>query len=112
MASESHLSAANKEFTSVTPSDVSFVDEKDKSAQESDDDNNNDQQPQHELERVESSMYPTSFKLVSILVAIMLSMLLVALDMVSTSPKLTSRISKRTDRMADNRRDRHTAHYR
>jgi hypothetical protein len=86
MASEANLSAPNKEFSSVTPSDMSFIDEKDKATQDSDDDNNNDeQQPQQELERVESSMYPTSFKLVSILVAVMLSMLLVALDMVSPS---------------------------
>jgi hypothetical protein len=95
MAAEPNLAAPEKEFNnSVTPSDMSFVDEKEKATQDSDDDNNvnnnvdnHDELPKQDLERVESSMYPTSFKLASILIAIMLSMLLVALDMVSPSPK-------------------------
>jgi hypothetical protein len=71
---------------SVTPSDVSIMDEKDgldgqfeKVDVEPDDD-----EQRGELERVESSLYPTAWKLVSILIAVSLSIFLVALDMVRT----------------------------
>jgi hypothetical protein len=84
MATDPTLAVPNKEFNSVTPSDVSFMDEKEKPGRDSEDDNsNNHDKLQQELERVESSMYPTSFKLFSILLAVVLSIFLVALDMVS-----------------------------
>jgi hypothetical protein len=87
MATDPSLEVPGKEFKSVTPSDVSFTDEKEKPSRESEeDDNANHEQLQQELERVESSMYPTSLKLVSIMLAVVLSIFLVALDMVSTSP--------------------------
>jgi hypothetical protein len=85
MASEPNLSIPNKELNSVTPSDMSFTDEKEKGNLESDDET--PEQLQQELERVESSLYPTSFKLFSILLAVVLSIFLVALDMVSTKPE-------------------------
>jgi hypothetical protein len=43
----------------------------------------NGDKTQETLERVESSQYPTSFKLLGIVVAICLAIFLVALDMVS-----------------------------
>lgn len=73
-----------KEYGSVTPSDVSVMDEKErmdeKEGRASED---NDATPNEDLEQVMSSAYPTSFKLFSILLAVVLSIFLVALDMVS-----------------------------
>jgi len=84
MASERDLSVPTKEMHSLAPSDTSF-DEKEKAMHDSDDDNH--EQLQQELERVESAVYPTAWKLYSILLAVILSIFLVALDMVSTSLK-------------------------
>lgn len=76
----------NKEYGSVTPSDVSMMDEKRHST--SDDERDENLTP---LEPVESSMYPSSWKLMSILLAIILSIFLVALDMVRTKPCMITR---------------------
>lgn len=59
----------------VTPSDMSFVDEKERN-------HHSDEENEEELRRVESSQYPSGLKMVSILLGIVLSMFLVALDMV------------------------------
>lgn len=77
---------------SATPSNYSVADDKEKGIEpfpeEGEDDdhghgNGNGTNSLAALERVESSQYPTSFKLLSIVVAICLAIFLVALDMVS-----------------------------
>ncbi len=70
---------------SFTPSNASLMEEK-VEAQPHHDKNlegGDAHQDGAALERVESSMYPSSFKLASILVAVSMSIFLVALDMVS-----------------------------
>jgi hypothetical protein len=77
---------------SATPSSYSIADDKEKGIESFPDDGEDDG---HErgigdkaldtLERVESAQYPTSFKLLGIVVAICLSIFLVALDMVGLS---------------------------
>jgi hypothetical protein len=83
---EAHLNIP-KEYGSVTPSDISIMDEKEKMDENekraSEDDT---APPKPDLELVESSAYPTSLKLFSILLAVVLSIFLVALDMVSARP--------------------------
>jgi hypothetical protein len=64
---------------SVTPSDMSFVDDKEKN-HHSDEEN---EDVAEELQRLESSVYPSGLKMFSILLGVILSMFLVALDMVS-----------------------------
>jgi hypothetical protein len=90
---------------SVTPSDMSFVDEKEKN-HHSDEEN---EDISEELQRVESAMYPSGLKMVSILVGVVLSMFLVALDMVrscySNQPTLSNS-------QLDDRRNRHSTHNR
>jgi hypothetical protein len=71
---------SNTGLGSVTPSDLSFTDEKERGHVHSDDE---DETAHEELQRVESSQYPTSFKLIGILLGVILSIFLVALDMVS-----------------------------
>lgn len=70
----------------VTPSDVSVMDEKDRAAAAYDSKrHSSDGESVHadnDLARVESSLYPSSWKLVGILVGVSLSIFLVALDMV------------------------------
>jgi hypothetical protein len=84
MASEPEASLnIPKEYGSVTPSDVSIMDEKEKmDDKERNGSEDGDATPKPDLEQVESSAYPTSFKLFSILLAVVLSIFLVALDMV------------------------------
>ena len=70
---------------SATPSDVSVMEEKEHGGRGLETINGVHEPLDGEaLERVESSPYPTSFKLVGILVAVCLSIFLVALDMVRT----------------------------
>jgi hypothetical protein len=77
---------------SATPSSYSIADDKEKAIEPFPDEGEDDDQG-HEngdnslgaLERVESSQYPKSFKLLGIVVAICLAIFLVALDMVSVS---------------------------
>jgi hypothetical protein len=63
---------------SVTPSDMSFVDEKERNHHSDEE----QEDVSEELRRVESSQYPSGLKMVSILLGVVLSMFLVALDMV------------------------------
>lgn len=62
----------------VTPSDMSFIDEKEKN-NHSDEEN---EDVSEGLQPIESAMYPSGLKMVSILLGVVLSMFLVALDMV------------------------------
>jgi hypothetical protein len=79
----------NNQSGLTTPSNVSVTNEKetDKEIFPEDDDVDSHEggkgEESHDLARVESAQYPTAWKLVGILVAICLSILLVALDMVS-----------------------------
>lgn len=81
---------------SVTPSDMSFVDEKEKN-------HHSDEEQEdisEELQRVESSMYPSGLKMFSILLGVVLTMFLVALDMtiVATAiPRITDEFKSLDD---------------
>jgi len=79
-----NLAAQHDRSGVVTPSAFSVIDdkEKDHSPRISDVEARNGDLPS-DLERVESSPYPKKFRLVSILVGLVLSIFLVALDMVS-----------------------------
>jgi len=72
-----------KDVGSVTPSVMSFADEKgpDAHSEEENEDVSRD------LQRVESSQYPSGLKMLSILVGVALSVFLVALDMVIPSSR-------------------------
>jgi hypothetical protein len=86
----------NNGLESVTPSDMSFVDEKEKNHHS--DEEMEDVSP--DLQRVESSQYPSGLKMVSILMGVVLSMFLVALDMtiVATAiPRITDEFKSLDD---------------
>jgi len=93
--------AENREApASVSPSNVSFMDEKEKTASEPDteafenDPKNDLEQSKKEadldLQRTMSGDYPKAFRLISILIAVMLAIFLVALDMVSNPISLVA----------------------
>lgn len=64
-------------LASATPSDMSFVDEKEQSRHSGEE----KEDVAVELERVESSVYPSGLKMFSIMLGVVLTMFLVALDM-------------------------------
>lgn len=90
--------AESKIPESVAPSDMSFVLEKDQPKSEAEsqfdaelekgdfEETQNNRSTEEEVE----NEYPKTFKLVTILVAVMLAVFLVALDMVSPEPLLES----------------------
>ena len=67
---------------STTPSALSIMDEKREQQSEHDDFDQVDAKQEEELQRAISSEYPKAFRLITILVAVILSIFLVALDMV------------------------------
>jgi len=72
----------------VTPSDLSVMDEKERAAAAYDGKSHSSDgesvYAENELQQVESSLYPSSWKLAGILIGVSLSIFLVALDMVWT----------------------------
>ncbi|KAF2435063.1 major facilitator superfamily transporter [Tothia fuscella] len=95
---EKNLGVPNAHGGSVTPSDVSVFDEKEKNAEALRDDGN--ASGKLDLAPAESAMYPTSFKLFSILLAVVLSIFLVSLDMtiVATAiPRITDQFKSLED---------------
>jgi hypothetical protein len=83
---EANVASPNTHSGAVTPSAFSVVDEKDKEYSpriSSDDVRKRDSDIAVPLERIESSPYPKKFRLFSILLGLVLSIFLVALDMVS-----------------------------
>jgi len=70
---------------SATPSALSIMEEKERQEVDRDDsEHEGDPKQGEELQRAISSEYPKAFRLVTILVAVILSVFLVALDMVRT----------------------------
>ncbi|QDS72672.1 hypothetical protein FKW77_002901 [Venturia effusa] len=101
MSDQKHLDAglaapSRQQEGSVTPSDMSFVDEKEQH-------HHNDEEKEDEsgeLERVESSVYPSGWKMLSIMLGVALAMFLVALDMtiVATAiPRITDEFKSLDD---------------
>jgi len=90
MATNSNLALPSRTTSrSPSPSDRSFVkDEVDLTKEIDIEDRKED--TKNALELVQSSEYPTGFKLASIVVALCLAMFLVALDMVRPSPPLNN----------------------
>lgn len=81
---------------SVTTSDMSFVDEK----QQNHHSDEEKEDISEELERVESSVYPSGLKMFSIMLGVVLTMFLVALDMtiVATAiPRITDQFKSLDD---------------
>jgi hypothetical protein len=76
---------------SATPSALSIMDEKAEHGSEHEDFDQPDTKQGDELQRAISSEYPKAFRLITILVAVILSIFLVALDMVSQFFGITSR---------------------
>lgn len=106
---------------SVTPSDMSFIDEKEPPDSEPGRESF-EEQPKEDLERQQSKTqslslqrtmsgeYPKAFRLVTILVAVGLAVFLVALDMVSINMHPSQTYSPFPDDVLDNRSNGHSPH--
>ena len=87
-------SCAQSTHGTATPSNFSVLEDKEKAIEDV------DQKSVEELERVESSLYPSSRKLIGILIGVGLSIFLVALDMtiVATAiPRITDQFKSLED---------------
>lgn len=87
-------------LSSVTPSDMSFVDEKERNHHGDQEQEDIQEDNLEELQRVESSMYPSGLKMFSILLGVVLTVFLVALDMtiVATAiPRITDQFKSLDD---------------